>query len=135
MSKKRQKRVADLVQRELSDIVKRRIKDPRLEGLTITGARVSPDFTYADIHFYRLGGDPADLEEAKQGLESASGFIRRELGARLQIRHTPKLRFHLDESIDYGDHIESLLAQLREERQSQDDGTAPDGTAPGPADR
>jgi ribosome-binding factor A len=108
----------------------RRIKDPRLQGLTITGTRVSPDFMYADVHYYRLGGDPADLEEARQGLESASGFIRRELGSRLRIRHTPELRFHLDESIDYGDHIEALLAQIREERQSQDDGTAPDGAVP-----
>ncbi|MBN1639891.1 MAG: 30S ribosome-binding factor RbfA [Anaerolineae bacterium] len=128
MSKRRQKRVADLVQRELSDIVLRRIKDPRLVGLTITGTRVSPDFMYADIHFYRLGGDPAELEEARQGLESACGYIRRELGARLHIRHTPELRFHLDESIDYGAHIESLLAQLRTS-QPQDEGTAPDGTA------
>jgi ribosome-binding factor A len=129
VSKRRQGRVADTVQRELSDIVKRRIKDPRLEGLTITGTRVSPDFMYADIHFYRLGGDPAALEEARQGLESARGFIRRELGARLRIRNTPELRFHLDESIDYGDHIESLLAQIRAEEQSQDEDMAPDDTS------
>ena len=126
MSKRRQGRVADLVQRELSDIILRRIKDPRLEGLTITGVRVSPDFMYADIHFYRLGGDPEALDEAGQGLESASGFIRRELGSRLRIRNTPELRFHLDESIDYGDHIESLLAQIREEERTQDEELAPD---------
>jgi ribosome-binding factor A len=90
-----------------------------LVGVTITGARVSPDYQYADVYFYRLGGDPSQLEEAKQGLESASGFIRRELGSRLTIRHTPALRFHLDESIDYGDHIETLFAQLREERQDE----------------
>jgi ribosome-binding factor A len=130
VSKRRQGRVADTVQRELSDIVLRRVKDPRLEGVTITGTRVSPDFMYADIHYYRLGGDPVALEEARQGLESARGFIRRELGARLRIRNTPELRFHLDESIDYGDHIESLLAQIREEEQSQDEEIAPDDTSP-----
>lgn len=127
MSKRRQHRVADLIQRELSDIVQRRVKDPRLEGLTITGARVSPDYSYADVHFYRLGGDPKALEEALEGLESARGFIRRELAGRLRIRHTPELRFHLDESIDYGDHIESLLAQIHEEEQERLDGT-PGGT-------
>jgi ribosome-binding factor A len=116
--------VADLIQRELSDIIQRRVKDPRLEGLTITGAKVSPDFQYADVHFYRLGGDPASLQEALDGLESAHGFIRRELGGRLRIRQTPELRFHLDESIDYGDHIESLLAQIREEEQGRTDGTS-----------
>ena len=80
MSKRRQARIADVVQRELSDIIWRRIKDPRLEGLTITGTRISADYMYADIYFYRLGGDQEDLEEAREGLESASGFIRRELG-------------------------------------------------------
>lgn len=126
MSRRRQERIADLIQRELSDILQRRIKDPRLEGLTITGTRVSPDYTYADIHFYRLGGDQEGLKEAREGLESALGFIRRELGARIQTRFTPELRFHLDESIDYGDHIDSLLAQIREERQVDDDGAAGD---------
>jgi len=126
VSKRRQERIADLIQRELSDIVQRRIKDPRLEGLTITGTRVSPDYMYADIHFYRLGGDQEGLEEAREGLESALGFIRRELGARIKTRFTPKLRFHLDESIDYGDHIDSLLAQIREERQKDADEAAGD---------
>jgi ribosome-binding factor A len=114
---RRQKRIADVIQRELSDIVHRRVKDPRLEGVTITGTRVSPDYQYADVYFYRLGGDPSQLQEAKQGLESANGFIRRELGGRLTIRHTPALRFHLDESIDYGDHIEDLFSQIRQERE------------------
>lgn len=126
MSKRRQERIADLIQRELSDIVQRRIKDPRLEGLTITGTRVSPDYMYADIHFYRLGSDEQGIEEARQGLESALGFIRRELGARIRTRFTPELRFHLDESLDYGDHIDSLLAQIREERQGEVDDEAGD---------
>ena len=128
MSSRRQKRVADVIQRELSDIVLRRVKDPRLEGVTITGTSVSPDFQYADVRIYRLGGDPEAVNEALQGLESARGFIRRELGSRLTIRHTPDLRFHLDESIDYVDHIESLLARIEKERQAQTDETT-DGTA------
>lgn len=121
MALRRQKRIADLIQRELSDIVQRRVKDPRLEGVTITGTRVSADYQYADVHFYRLGGDPTELQQAKEGLESASGFIRRELGGRITIRHTPELRFHLDESIDYGAHIETLLAEIKKERQSRDE--------------
>jgi ribosome-binding factor A len=112
-----------LILRELSDIVRRRVKDPRLEGLTITGTKVSPDFQYADILVYRLGGAPEALAEALEGLESANGFIRRELGSRLSIRQTPELRFHLDESIDYGAHIESLLNQIAQERQASEDST------------
>lgn len=123
MAGRRQKRVADLILRELSDIVRRRVKDPRLEGLTITGVKVSPDYGYADILIYRLGGDPEALDEALEGLESAKGFIRRELGSRISIRQTPELRFHLDESIDYGAHIESLLDQIAKERQASEDST------------
>jgi len=115
--------------RELSDIVRRRVKDPRLAGVTITGARVSPDYQYADVYVYRLGGDPEALEEAMQGITSALGFIRRELGSRLKIRHTPELRFHLDESIDYGDRIESLLSQIRQERDDGDETRSEGGTA------
>ena len=122
MSLRRQKQIADIILRELSDIVYRRVKDPRLTGVTITGTRVSPDYQYADVYFYRLGGDQAQLQEAKQGLDSANGFIRRELGGRLTVRHTPELRFHLDESIDYGAHIEDLLDQIRQERLSSDEG-------------
>ena len=129
MSLRRQKRIADVIQRELSDIVRRRVKDPRLEGVTITGSRVSPDYQYADVYIYRLGGDPTELQEAMQGLESASGFIRRELGGRLTIRHTPVLRFHLDESIDYGDHMETLFAQIRQERDKSDPGGGTGDTA------
>jgi ribosome-binding factor A len=119
---RRQKRIADVIQRELSDIVHRRVKDPRLAGVTITGTRVSADYQYADVHFYRLGGNQEELQEAKEGLESAASFIRRELGGRLTIRHTPELRFHLDESIDYGAHMETLFEQIRQERRLDDEG-------------
>jgi ribosome-binding factor A len=128
VSIRRQKRIADLIVRELSDIVRRRVKDPRLEGVTITGARVSPDYQYADVYVYRLGGDPDALEEAMEGITSALGFIRRELGGRLSTRYTPELRFHLDESIDYGDRIESLLSQIRHERDEADETRREGGT-------
>jgi len=117
---KRQKRIADLIMRELSYIVQRRIKDPRLQGLTITGAKITADYKYADIYIYRLGGDPASLQEAMAGVESAKGFIRHELAGLLTIRQTPELRFHLDDSISYGEHIEALLEQIHHERQADE---------------
>lgn len=115
MSTKHQKRLADLVMRELSYIIRRRIKDPRLEGLTVTGVKISADHRFADIYIYRLGGVPESLQEAMIGLDSAKGFIRRELAGLLTIRQIPELRFHLDGSIDYGDRIEFLLAQIHQE--------------------
>lgn len=129
MSLRRQKQIADQIQRELSDIVRRRVKDPRLESITITGVDVSSDYQYATIYVYRLGGDTEALEQGMQGLESAKGFIRRELGSRLTTRYTPELRFHLDRSIDYADRIESLLAQIEEERQERDADSTEDSTA------
>jgi ribosome-binding factor A len=109
--------------RELSYIIQRRIKDPRLQGVTVTGTRVSADYKYADIYVYRLGGDPDDLQEAMEGIESAKGFMRRELAGLLTIRQTPELRFHLDDSIAYGEHIESLLAQIHQERLDNEPGS------------
>lgn len=128
MSLRRQKKIADQIQRELSDIVRRRVKDPRVENVTITGVDVSPDYQHASVYVYWLGGDPNSLDEGMQGIESAKGFIRRELGSRLTIRYTPELRFRLDRSIDYADHIESLLAQIKEERQERDADSTEDGT-------
>ena len=117
---RRQKRIADLIQRELSDIVHRRVKDPRLEGVTITGARVSPDYQYADVYFYRLGRRPgSSSKRPSKGSRAQTALSAASWAARLTIRHTPELRFHLDESIDYGDHIETLFAQLRQERQAE----------------
>lgn len=115
MAIRRQKRVADLIMRELSYIIQRRTKDPRLQGVTITGTRVTADYKYADIYIYRLGGDTESLQEAMRGLESANGFMRHELAGLLTIRQTPELRFHLDESISYGEHIDALLAQIHQE--------------------
>lgn len=129
MSIRRQKKVADLISRELSDIIQRRIKDPRLEGVTVTGARISADYMIADVYIYRLGGGDESLQEAVVGLESAKGFIRRELGGRLTIRHTPELRFHLDESIEYGEHIEALLKQIKQERLAHETDSGEGGTA------
>lgn len=123
MAKRRQKKIEDLIVRELSYIIHRRIKDPRLEGVTVTGVKVSIDYRYADIYVYRLGGDPSSLDEAMKGIESASGFIRHELAGLLTIRQTPELRFHLDESIPYGERIDVLLAQIEQERQTDRDDT------------
>jgi ribosome-binding factor A len=87
------------------------IDDPRLESVTITQVTVTPDTTRADIYYSVLGDEKA-REDAKKGLESASGRLRREVGARTRLRNTPALVFHWDPSLEYGERIEQLLDEL-----------------------
>jgi ribosome-binding factor A len=95
----------------LTDLLQTQLDDPRLQGVTITRVRVTPDTTRAEILFSVLG-DQATRHSAQEGLESAAGFLRREIGARLRLRHTPVLVFQWDPSLEYGDRIEQLLDQL-----------------------
>jgi ribosome-binding factor A len=80
--------------------------------VTVTDVVVTPDVLRADVHFSVLGG-PEARAEAQAGLESAAGWMRRELGRRLRLRHTPKLVFHYDPSLERGEHIASILDDLR----------------------
>lgn len=112
MGKKRyQRRVSDLVRTRLTDLLERKVNDPRLEMVTITEVAVTPDAVRADVHFSVLGG-PEVQAEAQAGLESAAGWLRRELGRRLRLRKTPELVFHYDPSLERGEHIVSILDEL-----------------------
>ncbi len=87
------------------------INDPRLEGVTITQVTVTPDTTRADVYYTVLGDEDA-RRNAKDGLASASGWLRREVGGRTRLRNTPALVFHWDPSLEYGERIEQLLDEL-----------------------
>jgi ribosome-binding factor A len=108
---KRADRVADLIQAEMSDILLKQIRDPRIGTLTITGVEVTDDLRIAKIFFVEMGKDVFDPATMK-GLEQAKGFIKRELGKRLQLRFVPDIFFVPDESFGYGSRIESLLAEI-----------------------
>jgi ribosome-binding factor A len=112
MGKKYQCRVSDLIHSHLMDLLERKVNDPRLQMVTITGVVVTPDAMRADVHFSVLGGAEAQAE-AQAGLESAAGWLRRELGHRLRLRNTPQLAFHYDPSLERGEHIASILDGLR----------------------
>ncbi len=116
MEFKRSQRVADLLHKEIADLVLRRVKDPRVTSLTVTSVRVSDDLKFARV-FYCLMGKAADEEKqtALDGLNQARGFIRQELGKRLHMRSVPQLSFQYDESLDYGDKIERLLKELKKD--------------------
>jgi ribosome-binding factor A len=108
---KRTVQVGGLIQQEISELLVRKIKDPRLELVTITGVEVSPDLKLARVYFSRFG-NPDEIRWVLEGLQSATGFIKRELGQRIKLRRVPDLEFVHDTSFEYGDRIESLLKDL-----------------------
>ena len=111
MGKKYQRRISDLLQTHLMDLLRRKANDQRLRMVTITTVVVTPDASRADVHFSVLGGkDPR--AEAQAGLDNAAGWLRRELGRRLRLRNTPELVFHYDPSLEHGDRIDSILKEL-----------------------
>lgn len=111
---RRQRRVGELLREELSILLQREARDPRLEDVTITDVEISPDLRHARVYVSVIGDRQAKAK-ALQGLERATGFLRRELAARVTLRRIPELTFHLDESIERGQRIMELLHQIEEE--------------------
>ncbi len=107
-------RVGDLIREEISSLLIRDIKDPRIGMVTVTGVEVSRDIRTAKV-FYTVGGDRKSRQEAQRGLESAVGFIRSAIARNLTIKRVPELTFLYDESLDYGQKIDRILEQLKEE--------------------
>ncbi len=95
-------------------LVKDEIRDPRLAGISITDVKVDRELAYADIYVSAIEGI-ARSKEVLEGLESASGYIRKTLADRIELRSFPRLRFHWDVTPERADHIEQLLASIREE--------------------
>jgi len=112
MSFKRSDRVADLIKAEISDILLKEARDPRTRNVTVTGVKVTDDLRLAKVFFVPMGGE-ASSDDVQEGLDRASGFLRRALGKRLQLRHVPELQFILDSSFEYGDRIERIITDLR----------------------
>ena len=110
----RAERVGGLIQQTVSEILLRQIKDPRLEMATITHVKMTRDLKIARIYFVVPGGDQ-NVASATEGFQSASGYMKRALSGRLDLRYMPKLEFYYDESFDYGANIEKLLNTLRTE--------------------
>jgi ribosome-binding factor A len=111
-SKVRLQRIADRIRQDLSELLIRGINDPRLHQVFITDAKVDRELAYADIYVSAVEG-AARSPEILAGLEHASGFLRHELAARIELRTFPRLRFHWDPTPENADHIERLLADLR----------------------
>jgi ribosome-binding factor A len=110
----RASRVADVVLREIADLVMKKLKDPRVQGITLTGVDVSKDLRYARVYF-SLIGDDTQILRAKAGLESAKGFIKREIGLRMDLKHVPDLVFKHDPSLERGRRMEKLFQKIKED--------------------
>jgi len=107
VSQGRPRRVADLMQRELSDLLRREVRDPRVGMITITSVDVSPDLSHAKVFFTLL--EKKDVETTIQGLQRAAGYLRSQIAHRIKLYTTPELRFVYDESIERGDKLSQLI--------------------------
>jgi ribosome-binding factor A len=107
----RQERISDQIKEEISRMLLREIRDPRIGFVTITGTSVSPDLRNARV-FVSVLGAPEVREDSLRALNSAAGFLRRSLFKRLRLRHSPVLEFVLDDSLDRGERIERLLDDI-----------------------
>lgn len=111
MSVKRATRVASLLREVLSEVLATQLKDPAVGRVTISRVVVTEDIRHAKVYFSLLGNS-ADREKALAGLRRASGFIRTEMGKRIELRFAPTLDFIYDDSVDYADRINQLLKQV-----------------------
>ena len=114
MSKVRVSRIGEQMKKELSQIIQREIKDPRIGFVTVTGVEVTGDLQQAKV-FISVMGNNEQRENSLAALQKAKGFIRSEVGKRIQLRHTPDLVFKIDESIEYGSKIETLLNDIKKD--------------------
>ncbi len=111
MTSFRSQRVGDLLKADISDILRTRIKDPRIGFITVTDVVMTPDLRMAKVYVSVLGDDN-QRKNTLRGLESARTFIQNELGPRLSLRFMPELRFYIDTSLEYGARIETLINQI-----------------------
>ena len=109
----RLQRIADRIRQELSEMLIRELSDPRLKLIYVTDVNVDKELAWADIYVSAVEG-ASRSEEVLAGLESASGFIRRTLAGRIELRVFPRIRFHWDPTPENADHIEKVLAELRQ---------------------
>jgi ribosome-binding factor A len=105
----RTRRVADQIQRELAELIRDEIRDPRVGSVTVSEVRVSRDLGYAEVYVTGLGMDEAASRQMVDALSGAAGFLRRQLASRMRLRTVPALRFHYDPVFDRGARLTRLI--------------------------
>ncbi len=119
-------KLQELIKQEMSKMLLKELKDPRIGFVTVTDVEMTGDLREAKIYVSVMGGEE-QVKSSLEGLQSALGFIRREIGHRIRLRFTPEISFALDTSLDYGDHIQKLLLQVEGENKNADNAQAGGG--------
>ncbi len=119
MSFKRSEKVAEAVHEFISELLIKGLKDPRIGFATITGVKVTDDLHLATVYFSVVGSNE-EKKSTETGLNSAKGFIRKELGRNLRLRYVPDIIFKYDDSLDYGRRIEGILNEIAIEKGPDD---------------
>ena len=113
----RVEKLQELIKQEVGKMLLTDIKDSRIGFVTVTGVEMTGDLREAKIYVSIMGNDE-QIKSSLEGLNSALGFIRREIGRRIKIRFTPEISFALDKSLDYSEHIQKLLLKVQAEERS-----------------
>ncbi|MGG7175984.1 30S ribosome-binding factor RbfA [Clostridium paraputrificum] len=107
-------RINEEVKREISSLIRDEIKDVRLTAMiSVTAVKVTKDLRYAKVYVSIFSKDEEEKKNNLEALKSAAGFVRREIAQRINLRHSPQIIFELDDSIDYGMHIDSLIEKAK----------------------
>ena len=108
-------KLQELIKQEVSKMLLYDIKDPRIGFVTVTDVEMTGDLREAKI-FVSIMGNDEQIKDTMEGLQSALGFVRREIGKRIRLRFTPEISFAPDKSLDYSEHIQKILLQIEKER-------------------
>jgi ribosome-binding factor A len=112
MSSRRQEQIAEFLRDEVSEIIAREMKDPRLGFVSITRVGLSPDLRHARI-FISVFGSEEEREASLRALSGAAGFVRHQLKPRMHIRHVPEISFRLDRSLEHADQVSRTLNKIK----------------------
>lgn len=108
-------RVRQEILREVSQILLREVKDPRIEGITLTDVELTGDLQQATLYYSSLSDKAGARQKEEAGLKAVTGLVRSELSKRLKLYKTPEIKFERDSSVDYGNRIDELLNQIKRE--------------------
>ena len=121
----RVEKVQELMKQEISQIILRELKDPRIGFVTVTSVECTGDLREAKVYVSLMGSE-SQVKACWSGLNSSLGFIRREIGKRIRLRVTPEISFALDKSLDYSAHIQELLLKIKAEDEAKAADSAPE---------
>ncbi len=119
MNYKRSEKVGEAVHEIISELLIKGLKDPRIGFVTVTGVKITDDLHLATV-YYSVVGSEDEKKATEKGLNSAKGFIRKEMGRNLRLRYVPDIIFEYDNSLDYGQRIENILNEITVKKGSDD---------------